>query len=309
MAHRDAHGSPAQISHRIGRTGRFSLNNVSGDITVRGIEGDEARVIAQWDGHSNDPLPLAVNPGDGYLEIETDQKVGWLSFRRGSIEFQVELPFGARVEITAVSADIEAHRMTGEQTYRTVSGDLVMDGTGGRISAVTVSGDISLTAVRPAEVNLTSTSGDVEAFAETFDPVRLKTVSGDMSLRGKFATSSQHTVESVSGDLEIEAFNGLTVDTKRGLDLSKREKRPMVSGDGRASLRFRSLSGDVRLSGLSPAQSASGEWETTHAPEPEPVHAESMSEEDSLEILQALERGDISVEEASRRLEGADSRG
>lgn len=300
MAHQDAFRSPAVISHRIGRTGRFSLNNISGDIRVRGVEGDEARVVARWDGHSNDPMPLAINRGDGYLEIETDQKLGWFSFHRGSIEFEIDLPFNARVDITAVSADVEAHLLTGEQSYRSVSGDLLIDGTGGRISAVTVSGDVSLTAVRPAEVNLTSTSGDVEAFAETFQPVRLKTVSGDMTLRGKFLPGPQHTVESVSGDLEIEAFNGLTVDTKRGLDLSKKDKRPMVTGDGTASLRFRSLSGDVRLSGISTAQSAPA------APEPEP---EPIGEEDSLEVLRALERGEISVEEATRRLEGVGNRG
>ena len=301
MAQQDVYTSPASFSHRIGATGRFSLNNVSGDIRIRGVEGDEAHVVARWDGHGDGPLPLAINRGNGSLEIETDHKLGWFSFRRGSIEFDIELPVNANLEVSAVSADIESHRVIGEQVYRTVSGDLVIDGTGGRVSAVTVSGDVSLTAVRPAEVNLTTTSGDIEAFAETFRPVRLKTVSGDMTLRGSFAAGPQHTVESVSGDLEIDAFNGLTVETKRGLDLSKREKRPLVSGDGRASLRFRSLSGDVRLSGVSPAQSTPT---SNEAPEPEP-----LSDVDSMEVLRALERGEISVEEATRRLEGAGSHG
>lgn len=319
MARHDLHGSPAAIVHRIGHSGRFSLNNVSGDIRIRGVEGEDARVVARWDGHSDDPLPLAINRGDGYLEIETDHKSGWFGLRRGSIEFDIQLPFNARVDITAVSADVEAHQLTGEQSYRTVSGDLLVDGAGGRISAVSVSGDISLTAVRGAEINLTSTSGDVEAFAETFQPVRLKTVSGDMSLRGKFAAGPQHTVESVSGDLEIEAFNGLTVETKRGLDLSRKDKRPIVIGDGRASLRFRSLSGDVRLSGFSTAQSEPAVWEAASDGEPAEqgpapkrqaaTPVEHISEEDSLEVLRALERGEISVDEASRRLEGAVSRG
>ena len=271
MAQQDTYRSPADFSHRIGRTGRFSLNNVSGDIRIRGVEGDEARVVARWDSHSDDPMPLSINRGDGFLEIETDHKSGWFSFRRGSIEFEIDVPFNARVDVSAVSADVEANMLTGDQSYKTVSGDLRIEGTGGRISAVTVSGDVSLIAVRPAEVNLTTTSGDIEASGDTFQPVRLKTVSGDMSVRGKFAPGPQHTVESVSGDLEIEAMDGLTVDTKRGLDLSKKDKRPMVTGDGRANLRFRSLSGDVRLSGFSPAQSASGTWESTPEPAtPEP---------------------------------------
>ena len=302
MAQREEFTSPAVFSHRIGRTGRFSLNNVSGDIRIRGVEGDDARVVARWDGRSDEPMPLSINRGDGFLEIETDHKGGWFSFRRGSIEFEVDLPFNARVDLTAVSADIEARGLTGDQSYKTVSGDLRIEGTGGRVSAVTVSGDVSLIAARPAEINLTTTSGDIEASGDTFQPVRLKTVSGDMSVRGKFAPGPQHTAESVSGDLNIEAVNGLTVDTKRGLDLSKKDKRPMVTGDGRANLRFRSLSGDVRLSGFSTARS---EPEPQH----EPPQPEQIDEADSLEVLRALERGEISVDEASRRLEGAGSRG
>jgi hypothetical protein len=148
------------------------------------------------------------------------------------------------------------------------------------------------------EVNVTTTSGDAEVSAPMFQPVRMKTVSGDMSVKGGFAPGPQHSVESVSGDLNIESTTGLTVDSKRGLDFSsKKNSAPMVAGDGSASLRYRSLSGDVRMRGFTGASSAA----------PEPVaapEAPQMSNEDSLEILRALERGEIDVEEASRRLEG-----
>jgi hypothetical protein len=305
MADQSSDKSPAEITHRIGRKGRLSLNNVSGDIHIRGVDGEEARVFARWDGgRRGDPLPLVVNRGEGYLDIHTEDKVGWFSFRHGSVEFTIDVPFEARIDISAVSADIESHGLSGEQSYKTVSGDLVIDGTAGRVSALSVSGDVTLSAVRAAEVNLTTTSGDIEAFGDTFQPLRLKTVSGDMSVRGGFAPAPQHTVESVSGDLEIEATNGLTVETKRGIDLGKKEKRPIVAGDGRANLRFRSLSGDVRLSGFSTTQSA------PETPEPgQEAEPASINEEDSLEVLRALERGEIDIDEASRRLEGAGSRG
>ena len=286
MADQEVFNSPAEIRHSIGATGSFSLNNVSGDIRLRGVEGDEVVVVARREGGGDQPLPLVVRRSDGALHIETDERSGWFSFRNPhSIGFDISLPAGARVEINAVSSDIQAHGLQGDQTYKTVSGDLVIDGAGGRVSAITVSGDVQLTGVKPIEVNLTTTSGDVEASAPIFQPARLRTVSGDMTVRGGFAAGPQHTVESVSGDLSIEATSGLTVDTKRGLDFSKHNKGPMVSGDGSANLRFRSLSGDVHLSGS------------------------GVSGEDSMEILRALERGEIDVDEASRRLEGASSRG
>jgi putative adhesin len=293
MADNESFSSPAEIRHRIGATGTFGLNNVSGDIRLRGNDTDEVTVVARWDGGGDDrPLPLTVRRGEGSLHIETDEKSNWLSFRNhNGITFEVSAPAGARIDVNAVSSDIEVQGLVGEQSYKTVSGDLVLDGSGGRVSATTVSGDVQLTGAQPIEVNVTTTSGDVEASAPTFQPVRMRTVSGDMTVRGGFAAGPQHTVESVSGDLSIEATSGLTVDTKRGLDFSKGSKAPMVSGDGTAQLRFRSLSGDVQLSGASAA----------------PSH--QMNTEDSLEVLRALERGEIDVEEASRRLEGAGSRG
>lgn len=231
-----------------------------------------------------------------------DDKQGWFSFRnRGGIDFDVSVPSGARIEVQAVSSDIKADGLTGDQSYKTVSGDLSIDGAGGRVSATTVSGDVRLGGVQPIEVNVNTTSGDSEVTAPMFQPVRLRSVSGDMSVRGGFAPGPQHTVETVSGDLLIEATSGLTVDSKRGLDFSKKDGRPMVSGDGSASLRFRSLSGDVHLS----AAAASTAATTAFVDAPPPP----MSREDSLEILRALERGEIDIEEASRRLEGSGNRG
>lgn len=295
MSDQERFASPAEIRHHVGATGTFSLNEVSGDVRLRGVDGDEITVVARWEGGYDDrPLPLVVRRGEGSLHIETEEKAGWLSFNhRHGITFDISVPTSARIDIKAVNADIETRGLVGDQTYKTVSGDLTMDDGGGRVSATTVSGDVRLTGVQPLEANLTSTSGDIEAFAPMFQPVRMRTVSGDMSVRGGFAAGPEHTVESVSGDLSIEATSGLTVDTKRGLDFSKHNKGPMVSGDGSGHMRFRSLSGDVRLSGATPA----------------PAQTQQMNKEDSLEILQALERGEIDVEEASRRLEGAGSRG
>lgn len=299
MADQATFNSPAEIRQRIGANGSFSLNNVSGDIRLRGVDGDEVVVIARWEhGGGDRALPLVVRRSEGSLHIEIEEGSGWFTVgHRGSIGFDVSAPTGARIDIKSVSSDIGAHGLLGDQTYKTVSGDLKIDGAGGRVSATAVSGDVQLMGAQPLEANLNTTSGDVEASAPMFQPVRFRTVSGDMNVRGGFAAGSQHTVESVSGDLSIETTSGLTVDTKRGLDFTKKDNRPIVAGDGSANLRFRSLSGDVQLSGSSAVAA------------PAPVALPQVTNEDSLEILRALERGEIDVEEASRRLEGAGSRG
>jgi hypothetical protein len=297
--------SPAEIRHRIGASGSFTLNNVSGDVRVRGVAGDEVVARARWEGGGDQPLPLVVRRSQGSLQIDTEESGNWFSWRRrGGIEFDVSVPFGARVEVQVVSSDLNVQGLSGDQSYKSVSGDITIEAGGGRVAGQTVSGDIQVLANQPVEANLTTTSGDVEAGAPVFNALRMRTVSGDASVHGGFAEGAQHSVESVSGDLQIQSTSGLTVDSRRGLDFSKKDGQPMVAGDGRASLRFRSLSGDVHLE--TSGAPMRGSYQTgSREPDPEP----QMSQEDSMEILRALERGEIDVEEASRRLEGAGTHG
>ena len=300
---------PTEIRHLIGAAGSFSLHNISGDISLRGVDGDEVVVRARSERGRGDWLPLVVRRGDGSLSIEIEQR-GPLLFGLGwrhvpGIEFEVTLPRGARVEINAVSSDIAANGLVGEQEYRTVSGDVSLEREGGRVALTTVSGDVRLLAHELVEPRVSTTSGDVEIVAPQIRALSLSTVSGDVELRGAFDAGAYHTVATVSGDVEIMAESGLTVEVKRGIDLSGNGGRQRVVGDGAARLRFRSLSGDLKLSGERPQPAGRA---MAPAP-PEVPQAPRPTQPSSLEILQALERGEIDVEEAARRLEGAGSHG
>lgn len=309
MADREQFGDPAEINHRIGTAGTFSLQTVAGSVTLRGTETDEARVVARSESGRAETLPLIARRSKGGLHIETERK-SFEIFGRSllgnsdGIDFEITLPRGARVEINVVSADVEAGSLTGEQSYKSVSGDVEIAHGGGRISLTTVSGDVELSADGPLEASLTTTSGGLEISAALLTALQVRTVSGDVDVRGEFAAGPVHTVESVSGDLSLEPASGLTVDVKRGLDMATGGGRRLVAGDGSARLRFRSLSGDVELRGKR-AESHAPSDATMRAVPPE-TRADPA---DSLEVLRALERGEIDVEEAARRLEGAASHG
>lgn len=298
MADHEEFPDPTEIRHRIGATGTFTLHNVSGDIHLRGAETDEVIVTASSGQGGTNALPLIVRRGEGSLHIELEQQAfsffgNSVLFGRRSVEFDVTLPRGARVEINAVSSDIEARGLLGDQEYKTVSGDVSLETAGGRVALTTVSGDVSVAAEQPIEPRVATTSGDIEISAPLVRAVQLRTVSGDGAVRAAFDAGAVHTADSVSGDMSIVAASGLTVDVKRGFDLSGNGGKQRVIGDGSARLRFHSLSGDLHLSGV-PGRPTAPATPTTP---------------DSLEILHALERGEIDVEEATRRLEGAGSRG
>jgi hypothetical protein len=173
------------------------------------------------------------------------------------------------------------------------------------VALTTVSGDARLSAKESIEPRVSTTSGDVEIVASQIRALALRTVSGDAELRAAFDAGAYHNVETVSGDLSINAQAGLTVEVKRGIDLSGNGGRQRVVGDGAARLRFRSLSGDLELSGERPQPTGRP---MPPAP-PEAPQAPRPTQPNSLEILQALERGEIDVEEAARRREGAGSQG
>jgi hypothetical protein len=319
MTDNEQYRDPAEIRHRIGVNGAFNLANVSGDIRIRGVDGDEAVVRARGRGH-NEWLPLNVRKGEGMLSIEIDQKgprgfMSWLGRNDVEVEFDIVLPRGARVDVNSVSADLDADGMVGDQSYRTVSGDIVLVRTGGRLNLTTVSGDAEVSATQPIEAEVSSTSGDLQLAGPLLRATKLRTVSGDVEVRGGFEAGALHGVETVSGDCDIESATGLTVEVRKGIDLGGGPKQRVV-GDGAARLRFRSLSGDLHVMAVGGEKGVKDQphWSPT-PPEPpvppmpptRPAPPAPRGASDSLEILQALERGEIDVEEAQRRLEGARS--
>lgn len=308
MSQHEQFPDPAEIRHSIGTHGSFSLATVSGDIRLRGSDGNEAVVIARSGRGRQDLLPLSVRRGEGMLHIELDQRgaplFGWMGRGRDDVEFDVTLPRGARVDINAVSGDLDIQGLLGEQGYRTVSGDVTIVRGGGRVSVTTVSGDVELFADETLEPHVSTTSGDCEIAAPLVRALHVRTVSGDAEVRGSFDTGAMHAIESVSGDVDIEAMSGLTVEVRKGIDLSGGSKQRVV-GDGAARLRFRSLSGDLHLAGSGEGRKARESRTAADVPLTPPAPAGPSS----LEILQALERGEIDVEEAQRRLEGAGSHG
>jgi len=318
MTDNEQYRDPAEIRHRIGATGALNLSNVSGDIDIRATEGDEVVVRARGRGR-NEWLPINVRRADNMLSIEIDQRgPNFNLFGRNNVEveFDVTLPRGARVEINSVSGDIQAFGTLGDQSYRSVSGDIILNRVGGRVNATTVSGDAAVRADEPMETDVTSTSGDLEISGPLLRASKLRTVSGDVQVRGGFEPGAMHGIETVSGDVDIESAGGLTVEVRKGIDLGGGPKQRVI-GDGAARLRFRSLSGDLHVMGIGYDRGAKDQPYAPPAPPappapmtpPAPQAPPAPPAPDSLEILQMLERGEIDVDEAQRRLEGAGSRG
>jgi hypothetical protein len=260
----------------IPRTARVELRTLSGDVVATGIAGP-----SRWASASGD-LRLAVDGGP--VQVETMSG-------NATLEATAAIDLGART----VSGDLRV------QAPRLVTSDLG-----------TTSGDVRIGAelARNGSHVISSVSGDVEL--ATSSPVRLET----QTLTGRVRADGTHRAE------------------------GGRMQRTLVVGDGSVRVSVRTTSGDIRLrAGARPATPAPP---AAPAPDPEPmppadglpaiaeatagpVGPRPVADEDTqgwpaaawsapspaidrreaarLDILRALERGDLDIESASQRLQ------
>ena len=338
----ERYSDPAEIRHTIGAQGTLSLQAISGSVELRATDSDEVVVRAVSENGRGDDLPIVVRRTEGGLHIEADKRTFEMfgSFFRShsGIDFSIEVPRAAQVEIKTVSADVSARSLAGDQTYKTVSGDISVDADGGRLRLTTVSGDIELRPSASVEVDINTTSGDISVRGASLRNFNARTVSGDVEVIAGLDSGSLHTIETVSGDFDLKPANGVSVEVRRGMDMGRGEGRTLVAGDGAAQVRFRTLSGDAHVRGRrapeavrsrrsprSPPRARPGRPHRARdhalparpgsrfrraaarrsppAGEPPPASEPHQPAMTQLEVLQALERGEMDVDEATRRLQ------
>ena len=215
-----------------------------------------------------------------------------LSLRTSSGDLTITGPNGTHL-IQTTSGDIRMRRMSGNLLVSSASGDVWIDGLEGRLGVKSASGEIEILQANVDELSAHTASGDVN-----LDLVRVperefdvRSVSGDVSIR--LPRDARVTVEmsTVSGDVDCS----LTHSKQR----NGRIRTLLVNGGGTAA-RIGTVSGDVaidaRRGGSSGDQSQqSGEGSA----QPEGPTARQQAE---MEILQMVERGELSPQDAMRRL-------
>lgn len=326
----------SRLEHRLGIEGLFSIRVRHGEVRLRGVDGD-TMVVRERHGRDLEDL-FDVKLADGSASL--GEALG--SKRHGgSPDVEIDLPRQATVVVESSSGDLEVDDLTGDQRYRTASGDLRFRGVGGRLSIEVHSGDIDMTATGEADVNLRTLSGDVELRAGTLRSLRVNTTSGDLKAAGRLAGPGPFSIESVSGDvllapagdlrIELQTLSGDLRSDVDGVIEHGRGRQSMSIGSGGPLLSVRSTSGDVtvvravpvsgkhRGRGLRFELKDEAPAEPSGVAEPEPAPTEERDapqangaiaaayDDARMRILRSLERGEIDVAEATRRLEALDA--
>jgi hypothetical protein len=322
------------IEHAIGAEGLFVLHLGSGDVRLRGIDGDLARVEDRHGQAVEDEFDVATGEGSLAVRARKGLRIKMGPGRRDTPDLDVHVPRRATIVVDTSSGDLSGEDLAGEQRFHTVSGDIDLIRISGAVSIESASGDVDLMAAGVLRLKARTVSGDLAVRAGVLAEVSAATTSGDLAVAGELAPDGTHRVETVSGDAVLALAGGarievstVTGDVKAdGPHRTERTdgQRVIVVGDGRATLVARTMSGDVHVT-----RAKSIDIRVDAAPRPEaapptpaappdatsPFDATSPSdaaiaaayEDARLTILKQLERGEIDVTEAGRRLEALDA--
>ncbi|HEY4226772.1 MAG TPA: DUF4097 family beta strand repeat-containing protein [Candidatus Limnocylindrales bacterium] len=317
-----------EIDQQVGPRGRFTLRQASGEIRIHGVEGDRIRVRSLEDDQSIDSL-FNVSIGPDHVELRQLEKfgLGILSFARGKApEITVEVPHGATVSVESASAEVAVSDLSGSKRFRTASGDMTFERLSGPLDIESVSGDVDIEGQAPLELNAKSISGEMRVRVPRLRRLELTTTSGDMFLDAQLDGNGPFSLRSISGDVTLVGRSGFRIEAQSvtgdlNSDLpSKRESGPgrkvLTVGRPGPTLSFHSVSGDFHV--VEPRDAAP---ETVAPPTPPAAPAVPPApgavaasggasattapddlDAERLEILKALEGGEISVAEATDRL-------
>ena len=334
------------LEHRIGPTGLLNVRLSAWDVEVVGVDGDVARVRSA-DGRPL-PDGLQVERGPDSLTVRQPNRFGIdvVVGRRSSAPLlAIEIPIGATAAIATTSGDLQVSGLRGPLQTRTASGDTRLLNVTGDVQAETVSGDVVIDLVGPTRLALKTVSGDALVEGGRVDRFAYTTTSGDLRLTSELG-EGPHLIATVSGDAIIATRSGIRVaaQTVAG-DLTsdlphtsegRPGRRSLIVGEGSTAVQFRSVSGDLRVVGPNGAGGLPAIPLVPTSPAPPPslavpvldaaadatrkdraeagpdatdtAEADADTDAARLEILRAVERGEIDVDEATNRLAGLDGR-
>jgi hypothetical protein len=236
-----------QKSYRLAQGSRVSVKNVSGDVIVKGYDGDAVVVTGYKEGRDRDQVSVEDLSDGSHVEVKV--RYPERCHCNASVRFEVKIPRTINLNYDAfssVSGNVEISEATGTIRAKSVSGDVNVREVAGTIYANSVSGDVTVGEASGA-VSAKSTSGNVRVDLQRLEGAhtnRLEfgSVSGNVEVKMPGSIGAEVEMSTLSGHLE----------TDFPITIEKREFGPGRSargriGDGARALKLSSVSGNVYL--------------------------------------------------------------
>lgn len=276
-------GTPIRLSHPATPGAHIEVANVSGAVHVTAWD----RPLVEIGGElGSGAKPLAITGTDARLAIKVEPQGGggWFNWggrdHMGPTTLDLRVPRGASLDVQVVSAPLSIDGTAGgtikvstvsgrarinartpQLTVHSVSGTIEFAGSATRADLQTVSGDI-LAPVISQQAKLQTVSGHVQVGGGPWRELTLSTVSGDAQLAGSLAPGGNITVDSMSGNVQLQlpattsatlharTFSGdlrSSFGTGASGEAGGRRALDAQIGAGAGSIKLETFSGDLRI--------------------------------------------------------------
>ncbi len=302
----------------VGADASLTLENIIGDVRIAAWERPDIHVVAVQRGRTK--AEIEMRQEGSHVTIRTVHNRWWSSFLRWLggerppvVDYTVEVPAGCRVHLSAVDGAISLAGLRPEAHLSLVSGRVQAEALQGEADISLVSARLDGKGLR-GRAAIKTVSGDIRLEGCQFDSLEVDTVSGRAHVATPLAPQGRYHFHSVSGDV-ILAIPAGTRATVVGESVSGRVRsdvpasvewqglgswRATVNGGG-VEVHFNSVSGDLILT------AEGGEGRTERAAEPVAPAAEAPPSPEpppmtTMDVLKAVETGQMTVDEALKRL-------
>ena len=237
-----------QKSYRLAQGSRVSIKNISGDVIVKGYDGEAIVVTGYKEGRDRDLLSVEDLSDGSRVEVKVRYPERCYDCN-ASVRFEVKVPRTIKYDYDAfssVSGDVEVSEAMGTIRAKSVSGNVNIKEVAGTVQANSVSGEVTVEQASGA-VTAKSTSGNVR--------VELLRLEGSNANRMEFGSVSGNVEVkmpgSIGADVDMSTMSG-QLETDFPITIEKKEFGPGRSargrvGDGTRALRLSSVSGNVYL--------------------------------------------------------------
>jgi DUF4097 and DUF4098 domain-containing protein YvlB len=288
-----------------GKPARLEVSNISGSVEV--LPGEEGVIAVNAVKHSQtgdlERTEVQVSQAeDGSVKAEVKYREGWriLAFTKPcQVSFTVRVPRSCEVKAAGVSCSLKVHELEGNFDVSSVSGQITINELSGAVKLNTVSGDVDGGDIH-GSLQFNTVSGSVRLKESQLSSVTGNTVSGNITLQTPLA-GGPYAVHTVSGDVRMT----VPVDTHctaevKGISGRVHTAFPQTAfhrQNGRHVAEVQGGGVPVKLNGVSGSLwlgPAEGETPAPAHENPQPAQAARPNRK---EVLDRIERGEITVEE------------
>ncbi len=308
---------------QVGSPARLILSNIRGSVTVLpGSDGViEIKAVKHGNSISASDLIDIRQDADGSVRAETrstETFFGLLHFPP-KVDYSVRAPQGTHLDASCISSSLNVSGLSGSFRLKTISGEMEVNSLSGPLKLNVVSGDISGSQLSGV-LELETVSGRVKLLQSNFTSAEASTVSGELILQTP-VSAGPYSFSSVSGSVRML----VPPDTRCSAELNSvsgsiRSSLPATAsrmghglkvtqvGGGGTGVRLKSVSGSLsfEVEGMPATNVASTPSQATSS-EPIPPAAPTPSQQAAMstaEILEHIERGEMTVDEAIKLMKG-----